>query len=53
MDFMPKYGLGMEGCWGCAVHAAEDRQVRGQVQRRPDYGGPEYETIGMIGSNCG
>lgn len=53
MDFMPKYGLGMEGCWGCAVRCKKIVKFEGKYNVDPDYGGPEYETIGMIGSNCG
>jgi aldehyde:ferredoxin oxidoreductase len=49
-----KIGIGMEGCWSCAVRCK--KVVAGE---RPgytvdsDYGGPEYETIGSLGSTCG
>ena len=41
-------------CWGCAQCCKRD--VKGGIttpwviERR--YGGPEYETVGMLGSNC-
>ncbi len=53
MDFMPKYGLGMEGCWGCAVRCKKVVKFEGEYEVDPDYGGPEYETLGSIGSCCG
>ncbi len=53
MDFMPKYGLGMEGCWGCAVRCKKVVKFEGKYNVDPEYGGPEYETLGSIGSCCG
>jgi aldehyde:ferredoxin oxidoreductase len=53
MDFMPKYGLGMEGCWGCSVRCKKVVKFEGKYNVDPEYGGPEYETLGSIGSCCG
>ena len=46
-------GIGMEGCWACAVRCKKIVKVDEPYQVDPRYGGPEYETLGAIGSNCG
>lgn len=42
------------GCYGCPIRC---KRVVGvdcdEYTVDPDYGGPEYETLGAIGSNCG
>jgi len=49
-----KIGIGMEGCWACAVRCKKVVQAeREHYKVDPAYGGPEYETIGALGSNCG
>jgi aldehyde:ferredoxin oxidoreductase len=50
---MDKIGTGMEGCWACAVRCKKVVEVQDPYQVDPDYGGPEYETIGSLGSACG
>jgi aldehyde:ferredoxin oxidoreductase len=47
------YGVGMEGCFACPVRCKKKVKVEGQYQVDPDYGGPEYESMGAFGSNCG
>lgn len=45
---------GREGCFGCPIRCkrvAECSDSRFSVD--PRYGGPEYETVGAFGSNCG
>jgi aldehyde:ferredoxin oxidoreductase len=41
-------------CWACAQSCKRD--VKAGIEKpwhvEPRYGGPEYETIGMLGSNC-
>jgi aldehyde:ferredoxin oxidoreductase len=37
-------------CYACAVRCKREVAVEGKVS---DYGGPEYESIGGFGSNCG
>ena len=37
-------------CYACAVRCKREVAVDGQVS---EYGGPEYETIGSFGPNCG
>ena len=37
-------------CYACAIRCKREVQVNGQPSV---YGGPEYETVGAFGSNCG
>ena len=37
-------------CYACAVRCKREVAVDGQVS---EYGGPEYETVGAFGPNCG
>lgn len=51
---MKKIGVKMEGCWACAVRCKKVvKAEREAYSVDPDYGGPEYETIGSLGSTCG
>ena len=51
---MQKIGVKMEGCWACAVRCKKVvKAEREAYSVDPDYGGPEYETIGSLGSTCG
>jgi aldehyde:ferredoxin oxidoreductase len=50
---MEKIGVRMEGCWACAVRCKKVVQAEEPYQVDPEYGGPEYETIGALGSTCG
>jgi aldehyde:ferredoxin oxidoreductase len=50
---MDKIGVQMEGCWACAVRCKKVVQADAPYAVDPDYGGPEYETIGALGSTCG
>jgi aldehyde:ferredoxin oxidoreductase len=42
-----------EGCWSCSARCKRVVEVQGPVNVNPRYGGPEYETLGMVGSNLG
>lgn len=42
-----------EGCFACGVQCKRVVESKGRYEIDPDYGGPEYETIGMMGANCG
>jgi len=44
---------GTEGCFACGVKCKRVVESNGRFAVDPDYGGPEYETVGMMGSNCG
>ena len=43
----------MEGCYACPVRCKKVVEVDEPYSVDPAYGGPEYETLAMIGSNCG
>jgi aldehyde:ferredoxin oxidoreductase len=45
--------VGMGTCYACAVRCKKEVQVDEPWQVDAVYGGPEYETIGALGSNCG
>jgi len=45
--------INMEGCYACPIRCKKVVQVDESYSVNPDYGGPEYETLAMIGSNCG
>ncbi len=47
---MNKIGKGMEACFACAVRCKKVVAAEGVDS---DYGGPEYETLGSLGSTCG
>ena len=41
-------------CYSCVVHCKRAVEVKdGPFKTDPKYGGPEYETAGALGSNCG
>ena len=46
-------GTGMEGCFGCPVQCKKVVESREPYQIDRAYGGPEYETLGALGSMCG
>ena len=48
--YLPEIGAGMEGCYACAVRCKKIVTGEGLDS---DYGGPEYETAGALGSCCG
>lgn len=45
--------VGMEACYACSVRCKKVVALETPYRVDPDYGGPEYETIGAVGSNCG
>jgi aldehyde:ferredoxin oxidoreductase len=47
------YSLGMEGCYGCHVRCKKVVKIDEPYHVEPAYGGPEYETLASLGSNCG
>jgi len=42
-----------EGCYACPVKCKRVVKAEEPFMVDPIYGGPEYETIAMLGSNCG
>ncbi len=45
--------VGMEGCFGCPVRCKKMVRFEEPYPVDPAYGGPEYETLAALGSNCG
>ena len=46
--------VGRPTCYACVVHCKRAVEVKdGPFKTDPRYGGPEYETAGALGSNCG
>lgn len=45
--------IGMEGCFGCPIRCKKIVKMEEPYQVDPEYGGPEYETLAALGSNCG
>ena len=42
------------GCYACPIRCKRVVKVDdAEYQVAPEYGGPEYETVGAFGSNCG
>jgi aldehyde:ferredoxin oxidoreductase len=52
-NFLPEIGLPMEGCFACAVRCKNVVKTESPYVIDPAYGGPEYESIGALGSCCG
>lgn len=45
--------VGMDGCFGCIVRCKKVVKIDAPYRVDPAYGGPEYETLAGLGSNCG
>jgi aldehyde:ferredoxin oxidoreductase len=45
--------VGMEGCFACPVRCKKIIKLEQPYKIDPEYGGPEYETLASLGSNCG
>ncbi len=43
----------MESCYACSVRCKKVVKVEQPYSVDPAYGGPEYETLASLGSNCG
>jgi aldehyde:ferredoxin oxidoreductase len=46
-------GLKMEACYACSIRCKKIVEIGEPWNVDPLYGGPEYESIGAFGSNCG
>lgn len=46
-------GLKMEACYACPIRCKKVVEIGEPWNVDPIYGGPEYESIGAFGSNCG
>lgn len=45
--------IGMEGCFACPVRCKKVIEIKQPYPVDRAYGGPEYETLAALGSNCG
>lgn len=45
--------VGMEGCFACPLRCKKVVKLEEPYSVDPAYGGPEYETLAALGSNCG
>jgi aldehyde:ferredoxin oxidoreductase len=45
--------IGMEGCYACPIRCKKVVQFEEPYPVDPAYGGPEYETLAALGSDCG
>ncbi len=45
--------VGQKGCFACPVGCKKTIRLKDFDEPNSRFGGPEYETIGMLGSNCG
>jgi aldehyde:ferredoxin oxidoreductase len=45
--------VGMGSCYACAVACKKEVEVTEPWKVDREYGGPEYETLASLGSNCG
>ena len=50
---MDTIGVSMEGCYGCPVRCKKVVEAQEPYKVDRIYGGPEYETLGSLGSCCG
>ena len=47
------YRVKMEACWACSVRCKKVVKLEQPYRIDPKYGGPEFESIGALGSQCG
>jgi len=47
------YSVGMDGCYACPMRCKKRVKVDSPYTVDPEYGGPEYESLGSFGNNCG
>ena len=45
--------VGKRGCYACSIRCKPEVAVGEPYNVDSTYGGPEYETLGALGSNCG
>jgi aldehyde:ferredoxin oxidoreductase len=48
-----QFGVGMGSCYACPIRCKKKVKIDEPWAVDPIYGGPEYETLGAFGSNCG
>jgi len=45
--------VGMETCFACTIRCKKVVKIEGKLNVDPKFGGPEYETLASLGSDCG
>jgi aldehyde:ferredoxin oxidoreductase len=50
---MNTIGIKMDACYACPVRCKKVVKLDKPYKVDPEYGGPEYETLASLGSNCG
>jgi aldehyde:ferredoxin oxidoreductase len=48
-----QFRVEMYGCYACPIRCKKRIKIDSPYSVDPIYGGPEYETLGALGSNCG
>ena len=48
-----KYRVGMGTCYACAMRCKKEVELEEPYKVEARYGGPEYETLAALGSDCG
>jgi len=48
-----RYRVGMETCYACGVRCKKMVELEEPYRVEARYGGPEYETLAALGSDCG
>ncbi len=48
-----QFRVEMYGCYACPIRCKKRIKIESPYSVDPIYGGPEYETLGAFGSNCG
>jgi len=48
-----RYRVGMETCYACGVRCKKMVELEEPYKVEARYGGPEYETLAALGSDCG
>jgi len=51
--FEKGYVIKRGSCFACPIRCKRVNQLKGSLTVDTRYGGPEYETLGAFGSNCG
>jgi len=52
-NLMASLGVGMDGCFACVVRCKKVVKAEAPYVVDPTYGGPEYESLGALGTTCG
>jgi len=48
-----RHRVGMGTCYSCAVRCKKEVEIEEPYRVERRYGGPEYESLGALGSDCG